>query len=112
MDAQSIINLVTKNASAISALSSTDSKLESVIKLIKANSSSKTGGLAGAIGALGGLLGKNKGNDISSLVITALTLLQGKDLNSSNISSIVSAALKGNSSANSVVTTILNMIKK
>lgn len=111
MDAQSIINLVTKNAASISALSSTDSKLETVIKLIKANSS-KTGGLAGAIGAIGGLLGKNKNTDISSLVITALTLLKGKDLNSAGISSIVSSALKGNSSANSVVTTILNLIRK
>lgn len=112
MDAQSIINLVTKNAASISALSSSDSKLETVIKLIQANNTSKTGGIAGALGALGGLFGGSKSKDISSLVITALTMLKGQNLNSSNISSIVSAALKGNSSASNVVTTILNLIKK
>lgn len=110
MDAQQIINLVTKNASSITALSSTDSRLDSVIKLIKANSGNT--GIAGAISAIGSLFGGKKTTDVSSLVVTALTLLKGQNLDTSNISSIISTALKGNSNASSVVTTIINMIKK
>ncbi|MCQ2192914.1 MAG: hypothetical protein MJZ23_08675 [Paludibacteraceae bacterium] len=110
MDAQQIINLVTKNASAIQALTSSDSKIDAVIKLIKANSSNT--GLAGAIGALGSLFGGKKNTDISALVTTALTMLKGQDLNSSNIANLVSTALKGNANANTALTTIINMIKK
>lgn len=114
MDAQTIINLVTKNAPAIKALATSDSKLDAVIDLIKANSTGATG-IMGAIGALGSLFGGKKNTDISALVTTALTMLKGQDLsnlNSSNMGNILAGVLKGNSGAGNAVETIINMIKK